>query len=155
MGYNLVKAVLDSRSGIFEAGAAVARRCEFTEIEALAAHLKNLGEMSVDEVWKKLEHVEVPRDFYHVRFYNLSLSPDDRSYLMPWGDVTCTKLIQLTLRDIVPAVAAMTVVNRNTCTPSGRGIWTDTVALPVQYAGTLELGLIFSSVGPLEGWDGL
>ena len=155
MGYNLVKSILDTQSGLIEAGANVAGQCEFADLEAFAAKLKNLGEMDVDDMWCLLADVVVPRGFYHVRFYNLSLFPGDRSTLVPWGGVYCTKLAQLTLKDIVPAVAAVTVNNRNACTLSGRGIWTDTVALPVQHAGTLELGLLFSPVGALVGWDGL
>ena len=111
--------------------------CEMADLHLFAARLSGLDELTLGEMRHTLADLTVPGDFRHLRLWNLTM---DRE----WGGLYCTQQSKLPVEDIIRTVWC-SLWHRDV-TPTGRGVWTETVALPIKDPGTLELGLRFRSL---------
>lgn len=134
MGIKAVEQMLGVCADLVAEAADLVEPHDPADVEAFANKLCGLEGLGRDELRERLRGVEMPGDFRHLRLHNLTNG-------MPWGGRYCMHQSRLTLDEII--IIMCCVMHRDDVTPQGRGVWTETVALPVRDPGVLELGLRF------------
>ncbi|NJR80053.1 hypothetical protein [Sphingomonas corticis] len=134
MGKKLVEQCLDACDELVATTAELVGPHDKAELEAFALKLCGLEGLDYDDLVARLHGVTIPGDFRHVRVTNLN---DGREWFASFS----VDQRPLELEQILLDMACS--LDHEEATASGRGVWTETVALPVLDPGVLELGVRF------------
>ncbi len=134
MGIKIVEQMMSMCDDLVAEAADLVEPHDHAAIEAFADELCGLQGLGLDELRVRLGGLKIPGDFRHLRLHNLSNG-------MPWGGQYSMRQERLTLDELI--IMMCVVTDRDDVTLQGRGVWSETVALPVRDPGVLELGLRF------------